>query len=157
MSFIKASGIKIANGFLFGVGFMLATVAVSMASYFYMEESAEKRAAKYEEERKTLFREYDETALLTLSIAREKINAHEFTLLGTVENNGDATWSTVNIKAELFNESGEFIDECSEYIMKTSRPRDAINFKLSCGSQWAVIQHEYKTYKISVVDAHYVR
>lgn len=161
MSFIKASSIKVANGFLYGVGFMLALVAIGSGSFFYMEkhfeEEAKARDAVWEAERKTRFREFDETALLELSVSRERINSQEFTLLGTIENKGDASWSAVGIKAELFNEAGEFIEECSEYVTKLLRSGETINFKMSCGHPLTLQLNDYKYYKISVVDAHYHR
>lgn len=161
MSVFKTIGAKLADGFLYGAGFMLAMVVVTAVYYTYMEMNAqatlEANRVEYSEERKRMFRDYDETALLELSISREIITQEEFTLLGTVENNGDAGWSSVSIKAELFNEAGEFIDECSEYISETSRPGDIINFKLSCGSCSKLQLHDYKSYKISIVNAHYAR
>lgn len=161
MSVIKTIGTRLADGFLWGVGFMLAVVAASAGYYMYLDASTqaalEASEVELSEERKRMFRDYDETALLALSVSREIINEEEFTLLGTIENNGDARWSSVSIKAELFNEAGEFVDECSEYVSETSRPGELINFKLSCGSCSKFQLRDYNSYKVAIVNAHYAR
>ena len=116
-----------------------------------IEEDAEERMS-------SIFIEYDENAMLEAEVKSENIGNGEFTLIGTLSNKGDYTWSSVNLKAELYDESGAFIEECEEYIRQTSRPGSVINFKLSCGGKCSALQIEqYNSYKLLIVDAHHKR
>lgn len=162
MHFIKLVISKIGTGFLYGLGFVVAATLIGNAAFSYIEddidekvERSEQRDKEREEKRKLRYREYDESAKLSASITKERVSESEFTLLGVLENKGDARWSSINIKAELFNAEGEFIDECSEYITQNSLPGSKLNFKLSCGSCSKFQLGDYRTYKLSVVSARY--
>jgi hypothetical protein len=132
---------KLGSGFLYGVGFMMAAGIAGAMAYAWIDADIKEKQAQYQlkaeqraEEMRSMYRDYDESAQLTVSITKERIAADQFTLLGRIENNGDGKWESINIKAELFNAAGEFINECEHYIRETSTPGSTINFKLSCGS-----------------------
>ncbi len=77
---------------------------------------------------------------------------------GRLTNNGERTWSSTTLKAELYDESGAFIEECDEYVRQTSKPGSEINFKISCGSKCSKFQIEkYSSYKLAIIDAHHKR
>jgi hypothetical protein len=42
--------------------------------------------------------------------------------LAEVENAADITWSIVSLDAELFDENGNFVDECSSYLQGNIAP-----------------------------------
>jgi len=164
VNFIKEALKKMGFGFLYGAGFILAAVTVGSFAFSYIEDDIDKKEVMMEErkkerekERRLRFRDYDETANLNLSVSKERIEDEEFTLLGSLENNGNEKWSSVNLKAELYNEAGEFIDECGEYITQMSAPDSKINFKLSCGSCSKFQLRDYHSYKLSIVDARFSR
>lgn len=164
MNFIKAIFVKLGTGFLYGAGFMIAAAVVGNFTFSYMESDMEEMERKQEERNKNreekmrmMSRSYDESAGLSVSIAKERIADDEFTLIGTIENNGDTKWSSVSLKAELFNEDGEFIDECTEYVNQTTIPGSKLNFKLSCGSCSKFQLRDYKSYKLAITDAMYSR
>jgi hypothetical protein len=164
VNFIKLVLSKLGFGFLYGSGFIIATATIGNFAFSYMEDDInEKKAAmaerdkEREEEHRLMFRDYDDSAKLKVSISKERIESEEFTLLGTIENNGDAKWSSVSLKAELYNEAGEFIDECSEYVTQTSIPGSKVNFKLSCGSCSKFQLRDYHSYELSITDARYSR
>ncbi len=116
-----------------------------------MEEDTEERMS-------SIFIEYDESSKLDAEVKSEDIGNGEFTLIGELSNSGEHTWSSISLKAELYDEAGAFIEECDEYIRQTSRPGSVINFKLSCGSKCSALQIEkYASYKLLVVDAHHKR
>ncbi|KAA3647645.1 MAG: hypothetical protein DWP95_02845 [Proteobacteria bacterium] len=157
---MKTIFIKLGTGFLYGVGFMIAAGIAAGMAYSFIESDIEMKQAQQLERMElqkqnfeSMFREYDETAKLSVSVTKERIQPDEFVLLGVIGNNGDASWSSINLKAELFNEAGEFIDECSHFINQTSAPDSKINFKLSCGSCSKFELRDFKSYKLSIIDA----
>jgi len=164
MSFIKSISLKIMTGFLYGIGFIFSIFIIG-SFYFstYPEGIISTKSERNEEyeikttkiERNVTFREYDKSANLVAEITKERISENEFTLLGVLKNEGIYSWSAINVKAELFNKDGEFIDECSEYISETSSPGKVINFKLSCGSCSKIQFEQYHSYKLSITGAHF--
>ena len=152
MNFLKDTILRLFHGLLYGFGFMLAIVFVGYFALpdWYTESSYESDDDTYS----YLHKEYDETAKLDLDIREERIDEEEFILLGEIQNEGDTSWSMITLKAELFDIDGNFIDRCEEYIMDTSRPGEAINFKMSCGSQCSSFAlKEYDHYKIEIESA----
>ncbi|UUA72353.1 FxLYD domain-containing protein [Cellvibrio sp. QJXJ] len=162
MNFIKSIIFKIGIGFLYGAGFAVAIVVIVSISFSKFSERSMSNMSEGKElkkdlktEREFMFREYDESANLVTEITKERISENEFTLLGTLKNNGNANWSSINLKAELFNKDGEFIETCSEYISDKSSPGSSINFKLSCGNCSKLQLEEYHSYKLTIAGAHF--
>lgn len=155
MDIIKTILGKLGAGILYGAGFFIGLALLGSIAMPYFESKIEEDT---EERMSSIFIEYDETAMLEATVTSESIGNGEFTLIGELSNNGKHTWSSVSLKAELYDESGAFIEQCEEYIRQTSRPGSTINFKLSCGSKCSALQIEkYANYKLMVVDAHYKR
>lgn len=155
MDIIKKILGKLGAGILYGVGFFTGIAILVSIAMPYFESRIEGNS---EETYSSMFIEYDESAKLEAKVNSENIGNGEFTLIGELSNKGEHTWSSVNLKAELYDESGAFIEECEEYIRQASRPGSIINFKLSCGSKCSAIQIEkYSSYKLLVVDAYYKR
>jgi len=164
VNFIKYVFAKIGSGFLYGVGFVIASLLLGSLAFSYVDSNLEAKEQKRkerelarQEERRLMFRDFDETAKLDVEVTKERIEPGEFTLLGKVENRGDAKWSYVSVKAELFNESGDFIDECTEIVSETIAPGQVLNFKLSCGACSQFKLRDYKKYELKITDARYVR
>lgn len=152
MNFIRAVFLKLGVGVLYGAGFafglMAAGAIFTESNSLFREESEEWKAPRIVK--------YDETAQLISTIRTERIADGEFTLLGEIENRGLESWSMINIKAELFDENGNFLDQCEDYISGTSSPGSVIKFKMSCGSDCSSIALEkFAEYKIEIVDAHH--
>ncbi|MGV8836135.1 FxLYD domain-containing protein [Cellvibrio sp.] len=168
MSFIKNMLIKLGTGFLYGAGFSVAIVIVvslslsklsnsiiGSESEMNQSEEIETEEIETENENEYMFKKYDESAKLVTEITKERISKNEFTLLGILKNEGESSWSSINIKAELFDKNGEFIDECSDYISDNSSPGSSINFKLSCGNCSKFQLGDYHSYKLSITSAHH--
>lgn len=154
--------LQISAGFFHGIGFMLATTIVGFFAFSFMKSNVEgekqnlvEKSKKIEKDLSLILRQYDESAKLTISVTKEKIDQNEFTLLGTISNKGDGKWSAITVKAELFNETGQFINECSQFINQNSIPGSTINFKLSCSNTYysKFELHGYSSYKIGIVSA----
>ena len=162
MEILKQLLNKILTGFLLGVGFVIAAgllggYAISYMTTTAMEKSSEEIETKVTEY-KSPYREYDESAKLQAIVKTENIGNGLFSLLGEINNNGEYTWQMVQLKAELFDESGKFIEQCEEYVSQTIKPNQTINFKLSCKSAScnAFEPKGYHSYKLIITDARYV-
>ena len=162
MEMIKQILNKILSGFLLGVGFVIAAgllggYAISHMTTTAMETSTNEIETKITEY-KSPFREYDESAKLHAIVKTENIGNGLFSLLGEINNNGQYTWQMIQLKAELFDDSGKFIEQCEEYISQTIKPGQNINFKLSCKSAScnAFEPKGYHSYKLIITDARHV-
>jgi hypothetical protein len=156
MSFITNVLLKIGIGFLYGLGFAVAIAIISSISLSHFSKKtvySENEMESFKAERDLIFKEYDENAKLVPEVTKEKISVNEFTLIGALKNDGDSNWSSINLKAEIFNKNGEFIEECSEYISDNSSPGSTINFKLSCGNCSKLQLEDYHSYKLSITSA----
>lgn len=155
MQLIKIIIGKLGAGILYGAGFFIGLALIGSVAIPYFKEQAEKDA---DERMSSMFIEYDESAKLEATVTSEKIKEGEFTLVGHLSNGGDESWSSVSLKAEIYDKSGAFIDECEEYIRQTSRPGKDVNFKLSCGSSCSPFDFsDYGSYKLMVIDASHKR
>ena len=89
------------------------------------------------------------------SINKVKITKHHeivrkgvSTFLGTVKNNADDTVRGFQLKVDLYDLNGTFVDQCEEY-MSTLATKKETNFKITCKKceDNKTIKHEsYKIY-----------
>lgn len=95
---------------------------------------------------------YDRTDQLKIIDYREQKTGNQLLILGTIENIGNKNASSIKIEAELLDENGTFLYECSEYINKDLMPGDKENYQISCGCGKNSAP-EYATINIRVVSA----
>lgn len=178
MNFLKGLVAKLGTGFLYGIGFVIALRGIgSLAFDFYQpkerqtkyesataRETSEKeigegkeRADQPDGQFASVFVRYDESGMLSAKVTRERVGNGEFTLLGTVENNGKNIWTMINLKADLYDKTGNFIEQCEEYANERLSPGKRTNFKLSCGNCSKLSLDGYDNYKLTIVDAHHRR
>ena len=117
------------------------------------------KAEENDNEFDAMFKDYDESAKLSVDVKTEKIRDGAFTLLGEVTNNGIYAWQMINLEADLFDKKGQFIEQCTEYVSQILRPGEVANFKLSCKSSSCntVDVNGYNSYTLKIADARYVR
>lgn len=99
------------------------------------------------------YKRFDSNSGLKIVNHRERRIGDKLEVIGTFENSGDTTWSSVNIEVELFNDKGEFVDECTEYVRGSFAPGASENFKVSCGGCKEHPLPDFATYTIRIVDA----
>ncbi len=165
MEIIKNILSKLLNGFLLGVGFIIAAGLLGSYAVSHITSTARESSGlnetidKNREELNDLFKEYDESAQLTPVVTTEKIGNGSFTLLGEVTNNGAFSWQMIQLQADLYNTKGQFIEQCTEYVSQTLRPGETANFKLSCRSSSCntVDVNGFESYKLKIADARYIR
>ena len=166
MEKLKELFFKLLSGFFIGTGFVVAVgllggYAVSHITTTATEQSNKEMGSKEDAkipEFKSMFREYDESAKLKAIVKNERIENGLFSLLGEISNNGEHTWRMIQVKAELFDKSGKFIEQCEENISQTIRPEQTINFKLSCQrDDWNSFDpNGYSSYTLVITNARYV-
>ncbi|MCW8923463.1 MAG: FxLYD domain-containing protein [Gammaproteobacteria bacterium] len=162
MELIKQFFAKIISGFLLGVGFVIAAGLLGGYAISHITTTAiDTKATEIEyeiPEYKSPYREYDETAKLQAIVKTENINNGLFSLLGEINNNGEYSWQMIQLKAELFDKSGKFIEQCEEYVSQTIKPNQTINFKLSCKSAScnAFEPKGYHSYKLIITEAQHI-
>ena len=153
MGTITKGLLRIVSGFLYGIGFM---VAIGIGSYFVINQiESEFESEGFDETFTSIdYVRFDESANLEVAVQTEEITDSLFNLLGQISNNGESTWSSVSLKATLFDESGRFLDQCEHYHRGTIAPGESDYFKMSCGSQCSMVALEnYARYELEVIDA----
>lgn len=144
---------KIGAGILYGVGIGLIVALFAWGSSLYFEsQNKEIMRGEYNNGECRNYKKCEDKSGLAVTITKERINSEEFIILGNVSNSGDIKWTSVKVKAELFDKGNNFIDECSEYIDQKVFPGQAINFKLSCTKCSKVNMDDYNSYKVSIID-----
>lgn len=114
--------LKIFFGFLFGIGFSGAFILginifekVMMMDNSYMHPPS-----------------YDESAKLVIQNHTVRKVGTGIVVIGTIENQGNSTWSFVKIETEMFDDEGNFVDECNGTTSATLAPKQQENFKIVC-------------------------
>ena len=153
MEFLKRFLGKVGTGFSYGIGFGIIIIAISWGSSLYFEKKADEiMSGESDGENCRDFKKCEESSGLEIKITKERISKTDFVLLGKVKNSGDIKWTSAKIKAELFDEEGNFIDECTESVNQKISPNTEVNFKLSCSSCSKVNLDNYKSYKAFIID-----
>jgi hypothetical protein len=68
---------------------------------------------------------------LSISVLNTRFSTNEVAVLGVVTNSGKHEWQSVMIKAEFYDKEGRFLDEASEYLSGSVRPRSEEHFRIS--------------------------
>src|SRR5262249_51190513 len=107
------------SGFVAGLGFAIAAVAV-----FYVWDLINERTGA-----KNVFSEKAGVGVANHRLARGK---HDADVLGTIRNTGQQSWSLVNVRVELQDKDGKFLDTCSHRLDGVIGPQQTRNFKVPC-------------------------
>jgi len=161
MNILNKVLIKLGLGFLCGTGFMIGVVVFTSVGTKYIDYQLRSEQTEFEESLEEASpidserRNYDESANLVILDLKERISTTEFTILGAIENRGNVSWSTIKLKADLYDKEAEFIEQCQAYVLQTLAPQASTNFKLSCKSSENFSMNGYDNYKLSIADAHF--
>lgn len=96
--------------------------------------------------------DYHPDSGLEITAHRQRLVDDDLAILGTLENRGDVTWTSIVLEVELFDTDGQFVDECSEYLRGHYPPDSTENFKVDC-SRCKQSTPDFATYTINVQDA----
>lgn len=149
----------IAMGLFVGGGFAVAMYAVG---YWATDIYAEKVKSAVEERKDDLgspyfpvYKEYGPESGLVIKEHKSRLVPNSMDVLGKLQNEGTIIWESVQLEVELFDSSGNFVDECSEYMNGAISPGGIENFKVSCGRCDKNPLPEFKEYTIKIRGAHY--
>lgn len=141
---------KITMGFWLGLGFFIPLVIVNYAGTYlamfampsFMEENMEE----------ALFSDYDKSNQIKLLEQREEMSGKHLLILGSIKNEGSLQVGSIRLEAELYDEQGSFVFECSEYVNKKLAPGETENFQIRCGCGDTVAP-EHASVSVRVVSA----
>lgn len=77
--------------------------------------------------------DYDVIEQIKIEKYRQESRGNKLFILGAIKNVGNKKASSIQLEAELLNQEGEFVFECSEYISRSLQPQDVENFQITCG------------------------
>jgi hypothetical protein len=92
---------------------------------------------------------------LSISVLNTRFSTNDVVVLGVVTNSGKHEWQFVMIKAEFYDKQGRFLDETSEYLSGSVRPRSEEHFRLSLRKPAEEIVTGSPKVAVKVSDARY--
>lgn len=137
---------KILYGFLFGTGMGLSILLI-----IYIYDNINKSDQSY------VHKTYNENAGLVLTYENDRQVKDGVIVLGTIHNQGKDSWRNIKVEAEVFDNKGNFIDECTETVYLTLEPDARENFKITCGACSTNKIPDYEKVSVRIQDAYYVR
>ena len=154
---------EIKKGFLLGIGFIIPLAIVEFSAIKYsIHEMTGVAAQAYEEaygesDGDTLDAAYNDyeksyTEKISLSPFVERLQGVQLLITGQFTNNSEKAINSLEIEAELFNEDGNFVYECSKSFYEKKEPGVTENYLIKCGCSKNGIP-EYATAKVRVVKA----
>lgn len=135
-------------GFWLGIGFIIPSLVVmysgtaltilampSMieASFEYEDNGLMSDESEYKEIMSNFTSDLDVSDQIKIKSYREQRNGNQLLILGSIENIGDKKASAIQLEAELSDEKGNFVYECSEYINKALNAGEVEKFQIKCG------------------------
>lgn len=149
-------------GFWLGIGFVIPSLFVNgVATYMALGMVPEIMMPEMEELAEESFAEdvvdefksrFDKTAQITIVNHHQSRLGEQLLILGSIENRGDSVVSSIQLEAELFDEEGRFVYECSEYVSQKLGSGEQENFQIKCGCRGEATP-EFSTLNVRVVSA----
>lgn len=150
-------------GFLLGIGFIIPSFLMNAA---LLGLSLGAVATGFEELENEYFYEdpadaeedflypglEDYTDSIELGTYSSNMLGNQLLIQGTVTNKGNVEINSVEVEAELYNDAGEFVYECSEYIHRKLSPSQVENYQIKCGCSKNGLP-EFSTLKLRIVKA----
>jgi hypothetical protein len=133
-------------GFWLGIGFIIPTMLVQAIGTAILAGG--------------LFSLFDPEDMIASDIGKEQIVINEYkdvytgnqvVINGSLTNTAEGTASSIELEAEMYDKSGEFVYECSEYISDEVEPGNTENFQIKCGGCSDTLIPEYDSVKVRVV------
>ena len=137
-------------GFLYGVGFLVGiAVAAMLVMYVGVSVISPQSGARVSLGPSTVERPrpnqivFSDTNML-------KNSWGSVTVLGTVENKGDATGMYLQLNADLFDKTGKFIYQCMTQFHDGLRQNERANFMIECHGAPKEIMADVESFKVYV-------
>ena len=107
------------SGFVAGLGFALAAVGVLYVWDLVNDMTDAKNV-------------FSEKVGLVVTEHRLNRGQYDADVLGVMRNTGKQSWSLVNVRVELQDNEGKFLDSCTSRLDGVMRPEQTRNFKVGC-------------------------
>lgn len=124
-------------GFWLGIGFIIPQLVVlssgTILSIVAVPPMVEKSMEGAEGVMSDFTSDYDVIEQIKIEKYRQESRGNKLFILGAIKNVGNKKASSIQLEAELLNQEGEFVFECSEYISRSLQPQDVENFQITCG------------------------
>lgn len=153
---------EVKKGFLLGIGFVVPLTFVEFVAIKYsFHEMTGMATDVYEETlseemeiENVQYTEYDKSYVdqIKLSPFKEKRQGVQLLITGQFTNESEKSINSLEIEAELFDENGDFVYECSKSFYEKKEPGVTENYLIKCGCSKNGIP-DYKTAKVRVVKA----
>ena len=144
-------------GFWLGIGFIIPSfIVIYSGTALTILAMPSMMQASFESEdsdvTSSFTSNFDIADQIKIKSYREQKNGNQLLILGEIENIGDKKASSIQLEAELSNEKGDFVYECSEYINKDLKAEEIENFQIKCGCGDKPVP-EYAEVSVRVVSA----
>lgn len=148
---------EIKRGFFLGLGFVipLAFAGCVVVGYSFYEMS-QFTDGFYDETLESIdgYADSEESYIdqISLSPVSETLQGVQLLVAGKFTNNSDEDLNSLEIEAELFNEKGEFVYECSKSFYEKIPSKVTENYLIKCGCSENGVP-AYSTVKVRVIKA----
>ena len=142
---------RLGVGFIYGVGFLVGVALAAMivmtvgVSIFSPQSGARMSLGPKTFEGST---RSDKFVFSNTNMVRSDWG--RVTVLGTVENQGDATDHYVQLNADLFDKAGKFIYQCQTQLHEGMRASETANFMIECYSAPKELMSNVDSFKVYV-------
>lgn len=96
--------------------------------------------------------QYDKTSEVELLPHKASTSNGQLLIIGKVKNNSESSVGSVQLEAELFDQEGNMVYECSEYISSKISSGNMENYQIKCGCGKNPVP-EYSSLKVRVTKA----
>jgi hypothetical protein len=146
LSLLKRLGV----GFIYGVGFALGVAGIFALAMFggatYLT-STTGRTMSFPSSGPSESRSNPEQFVIS-DTSTVKNRWGSLSVLGTIENKGEATPRYVNVYADIFNKDGKFIYQCTHQFNDGLRKGQRSNFMIECHGMPPELMPSYESYKV---------
>lgn len=129
------------TGFVSGLGFAVAVVTVFYAWDYFSETFGPRK----------VFSDKAGVAVTEHRVQRGQFDAAVF---GTIRNTGKQSWNLVNVRVELQDKGGNFVDTCAGRLDGAIRPEEVRHFNVTCYGSKDRPLPAFETYTVTVDEAY---
>ena len=142
---------RVVSGFLFGLGFSIATVGVLLVA----AKITERLTGLGREESRIWRKRFTPEAKLVVDSHESRQTKFNLIVLGTVRNDGADSWEFVRLQVRLLDAQRHVVEICRGHVDGAVRPRQVRHFSVDCNGSASEPTPEHSTYEIEIVDASY--
>lgn len=143
-------------GFFLGLGFVIPLLLVEYVAVRFAVTEMISASEEYMEELDENMFSADETDVAVLPELGEyeaNMQGEQLLITGTVKNISDRPYESITLEAELYDEAGKFVYECTEYINQELAVGQSENYLIKCGCSKGDVP-DFASAKVKVTDVY---